>query len=596
MKKILVSILTLCFAAMSVQVSAEAYTDEQGVVYDVTGVVGKVTGYVGKLPNVVIPSPVKMTGTDQEFYVTIIGKDAFAENEYLESITLPEDLDVIREYAFYKCKMLYKVVFAEGTTLDTICNRAFSDCTGLIDIEIPAYTKKDGGEVSVFPKFKSSSSQTFYNFNGVPNIGYKLTISDSRKYPKGYDHNWGAKMKNGIVSGYLLYEGTDTEKTTLKLCSPAAKGSIVIPESTTKIISQAFADCKYMTSVVIPASISTVESRIFIGCSGLTSIVCKCTTPPVSAYYSDQSPEFAGVNKDIPVYVPEGSIGAYQNAKGWDQFNNYKAWSQEEEDELSKCTLTLGVNDESMGSVTGAGTYDGGSDVKIEAKANEGFVFVQWSDGVTENPRTLKVTSDMTLSAIFKDKNADPDKFLVTLMVSDPNAGEVTGSGSYELGETVIIEAKAKDGYKFVNWSDGNTSPVRTIIIDKNLALTANFEALGQTYTITASVNDATMGIVQGAGKYAENAQVKLLAIPNTGFDFVQWSDGDKSNPRVVVVTQDSAFVAEFAKKEEPEPKPEEGLDGVQGTEYRVQKTVIDGQLYIIRENAIYDARGKRVK
>ena len=595
MKKILVSILTLCFAAMSVQVSAEAYTDEQGVVYDVTGVVGKVTGYVGKLPNVVIPSPVKKTGTDDEFYVTSIDKDAFSENTYLESITLPEDLESIGEYAFYKCTMLYRVVFAEGTKLREIYNRAFSGCTSLIDIEIPAYTELDEGETTVYPKFRSSITY-YYHFQDVPNIGYKLKISDTRKYPKGYDTNWGAKMKNGIVSGYLLYPEGDTEKTTLRLCSPAARGSIVIPESTTKIISGAFADCKNMTSVVIPASVSTVESRIFTGCSGLTSIVCKCTTPPVSAYYSDQSPEFAGVNKSIPVYVPEGSISAYQNAKGWDQFNNYQVWSQEQEDELSKCTLTLGVNDESMGSVTGAGTYDGGSDVKIEAKANEGFVFVQWSDGVTENPRTLKVTSDMTLTAIFKDKNADPDKFVVTLMVSDPNAGEVTGSGSYELGETIIIEAKAKDGYKFVNWSDGNTSPVRTIIVDKNLALTANFEALGQTYTITASVNDATMGIVQGAGKYAENAQVKLLAIPNTGFEFVKWSDGDTSNPRVVVVTQDSAFVAEFAKKEEPEPKPEEGLDGVQSTEYRVQKTVIDGQLYIMYEGTMYDVQGNRVK
>ena len=591
MKKILVSILTLCFAAMSVQVSAEAYTDEQGVVYEITGVVGKVTGYVGKLPNIVIPSPVKVTGSDKEFYVNAIDRKAFENNEYLECITLPEDLKYIREYAFCNCKMLYKVVFAEGTKMDTIDNRAFSDCIGLLDIEVPAYLDGDG---IVMPRFKSTSSQTFYNFQNAPNVGYHFTVSDKRKYPKGYDHNWGAKMKNGIVSGYLLYEEEDTEKTTLKCCSKAARGSIVIPESTTKIISGAFVDCKHMTSVVIPASVSTVESRIFTGCSGLTSIVCKCTTPPVSAYYDEKTPEFVDVDKSIPVYVPEGLISAYQNAKGWNQFNNYQPWSKEAEEELSKCTLTLSVNDENMGSVTGAGTYDGGSDVKIEATAKEGFIFVQWSDGVTENPRTLKVTSDMTMIAIFKDKNADPDKFLVTLMVSDPNAGEVTGSGSYALGETVIIEAKAKDGYKFVNWSDGNTSPVRTLIIDKNLALTANFEAIGAFVTITASVNDTTMGIVQGAGKYAENAQVKLLAIPREGYQFVQWSDGDKSNPRMFVATKDSAFVAEFAAKSE-EPK-DEALEGVQSTEYRVQKTVIDGQLYIIRENAIYDARGKRVK
>lgn len=597
MKKILVSLLTICLAAMSVQVSAEAYTDEQGVVYEVSGASGKVTGYIGKLPNIVIPSPVKITGTEDEFYVTTIGKDAFSENTYLECITLPEDLEIIDEYAFYKCTMLYRVVFAEGTRLQEIKNRAFSDCTGLIDIEIPAYTVKEGGETTVYPKFRSTSSTYFYNFQGVPNIGYKLVISDTRRYPKGYDSNWGARMKNGVVEGYLLYPTGDTGKTDLRFCSQAAKGSIVIPESTTSIRSQAFADCKKISSIVIPGTISSIESRVFIGCSGLTSLVCKCETPPVSAYYSDKSPEFDGVDKSIPVYVPETSIDKYKAADGWKLFTNYKAWSKEEEEQISKCTLTLTVNDPAMGSVTGAGTYDGGSDVTIEAKANDGYKFVQWSDNVVENPRQLKVTSDLILTAIFASKDADPDKFIVTLLVNDEKMGEVSGAGTYDRGATVIVEAKAKEGYKFVKWNDENKIAVRTFIIDKNIALTAIFEAIapaGQTFTITASANDASMGTVQGAGQYAENAEVKLLAIPNEGYKFVKWSDGDTSNPRVFKATADAAFVAEFEKK--PDEPSEEGLDDVLSTDYKVRKTFIDGQLYIIRADGIYDARGARVK
>ncbi|MGM9746328.1 MAG: InlB B-repeat-containing protein, partial [Paludibacteraceae bacterium] len=54
-------------------------------------------------------------------------------------------------------------------------------------------------------------------------------------------------------------------------------------------------------------------------------------------------------------------------------------------------------------------------------------------------------------------------------------------------------------------------------------------------------------GTVTGAGTYAYGTQVELTATPNTGYYFVQWNDGNKDNPRQVVVTQDSTFTAEFA-------------------------------------------------
>ncbi len=58
--------------------------------------------------------------------------------------------------------------------------------------------------------------------------------------------------------------------------------------------------------------------------------------------------------------------------------------------------------DAAMGTVTGAGVYLVGSEVVIEAVANEGFEFVQWSDGVKEARRTLTITADITLTAEFK--------------------------------------------------------------------------------------------------------------------------------------------------------------------------------------------------
>ncbi len=64
-------------------------------------------------------------------------------------------------------------------------------------------------------------------------------------------------------------------------------------------------------------------------------------------------------------------------------------------------TITLSVNDATMGTVSGAGEYEKDTEVTIEATANEGFEFVTWSDDVTDNPRTITVTADLSLTANF---------------------------------------------------------------------------------------------------------------------------------------------------------------------------------------------------
>ena len=65
---------------------------------------------------------------------------------------------------------------------------------------------------------------------------------------------------------------------------------------------------------------------------------------------------------------------------------------------VSTPTITLTVNNEAMGSATY--TLDGNTAV-LTATANEGYSFLTWSDGNTENPRTVTITSDTAFMAIF---------------------------------------------------------------------------------------------------------------------------------------------------------------------------------------------------
>ena len=67
-----------------------------------------------------------------------------------------------------------------------------------------------------------------------------------------------------------------------------------------------------------------------------------------------------------------------------------------------KRTLTVCSANESQGSVSGGGAFNEGSTQTVRATPKTGFAFDKWSDGSTQNPRTVKLTSDLTLTASFK--------------------------------------------------------------------------------------------------------------------------------------------------------------------------------------------------
>jgi PKD repeat protein len=64
---------------------------------------------------------------------------------------------------------------------------------------------------------------------------------------------------------------------------------------------------------------------------------------------------------------------------------------------------------------------------------------------------------------------------------------------------------------------------------------------------VTVSANDSVMGTVTGSGYYPKNTIVSIIsAMPNFGYRFVQWNDGDITNPRTIIATQDTIFTAIF--------------------------------------------------
>ena len=73
----------------------------------------------------------------------------------------------------------------------------------------------------------------------------------------------------------------------------------------------------------------------------------------------------------------------------------------------AKKTLKVNLLPPQGGVVKGAGTYDAGSSVTVEATANAGFKFSQWDDGSTSPSRVVKMDKDVTLSAFFTADETD---------------------------------------------------------------------------------------------------------------------------------------------------------------------------------------------
>jgi uncharacterized repeat protein (TIGR02543 family) len=158
------------------------------------------------------------------------------------------------------------------------------------------------------------------------------------------------------------------------------------------------------------------------------------------------------------------------------------------------------------GTVSGGGTYAAGSQPEISASANSGWAFTGWSDGNTQNPRTITAPSGgATYTADFQQSTAT-----ITVLASPSNAGTVSGGGTYAAGSQPQISASANSGWTFAGWSDGNTQNPRTVTVPASgsATYTADFTAVGQS-NFSIQLNPATMTVAQGgAGTYSVNTQI----------------------------------------------------------------------------------------
>ena len=219
--------------------------------------IGEEMFYQSKLKTVVIPAN-----------ATTIGNSAFEQCASLISIDIPANVETIGTAVFGGCSSLATVTFENGSQLKTIgggsySSGAFSDCTALTSIEIPASVETI--EAAAFKGCSSLATVTFENGSQLKTIG-------------GGSSYYGAFSDCTALTSIEIPASVETIKASaFKGCSSLAtvtfeNGSQLKTIEGGYPSSGTFADCTALTSIEIPASVETIEAAAFKGCSSLATV------------------------------------------------------------------------------------------------------------------------------------------------------------------------------------------------------------------------------------------------------------------------------------------------------------------------------------
>ncbi len=288
----------------------------------------------------------------------------------------------IEEWVFYNCSSLTSVTIANSVI--SIENNAFYNCRSLTYISIGNSLTYIG-----YDAFYNCSSLNTLNFNAI-----------------------------NCNDFYNLSPFFDCPITTINIGDSVQR----IPNRFAKELSS-------LTSVNIGNNVTSIGNKAFEGCSSLQNVTCLATTSPTL----EDNTVFPSSNI-ATLTIPCGSSEDYSTST-WNMF--FAGRISE-----SGYNVEVSVNDETFGSVAVESDCSTGT---LTATANEGYRFVIWNDGNTDNPRTVALTSDTAFTAIFAlidessllEAEAESISFF-----PNPTKSEITFSQAIEKVEVIDLTGK----------------------------------------------------------------------------------------------------------------------------------------------------------
>ena len=412
-----VAMMMLSLQAMAYQFS---YTHQGKTLYynatsdstvEVTYYAGNNDNYIYVSGDLVIPSTITCNGTT--YSVTSIRSIAFICCTDLITVSIPNSVTSIGERAFDGCNKLTSVNIPNSVT--SIARGVFRGCLNLSSIDIPSSVTSIGElafeycleltSVNIPNSVTSIGKSAFYGC-GLTSVSIPNSITSIG--------NETFEYCNSLTSVTIPNSVTSIGDDAFKYCSRLT--SVTIPNSVTSIGDFAFSNCDGLTSVSIPNSVTSIGWGAFSSCRGLTSVSigtgvtsirenafyycgvlnsvkCSAPTPPSVA-----SSSFASTSSTCTLTVSCVSLDAYIES---DWNTCFEGRILNDTTEEFPFEVIASANDLAMGSV----------DINNGERCNQRILtatpascyrFVAWSDNNTDNPRTIRVTQDTTLTANFE--------------------------------------------------------------------------------------------------------------------------------------------------------------------------------------------------
>ena len=440
--------------------------------------------------------------------VSIIEKAAFQNCSSLTSVEIPNSIDSIRIQTFYGCSSLTSVTIPNN--IIRLSTGAFANCSSLTTLNFnaincssfdvnhnsfmncPISTINIGDGVQRIPDgFAMNSLVTSIDIpNSVTSIGYSAFYGCSSLTSVNIP-NSVTSIEYNTFSGCCSLTSVDIPNSVTYIGNGAFYGcssltSVTIPNGVTSIGGGAFKNCSGLSSVTIPNGVTSIGEDAFYGCSSLTSmtvemnnipnlsniglnstlqnltlgenvtsiasgafntsaflqnVTCLATTPPTL----EDNTVFPYPNI-ATLTGPCGTLEAYSAPTSY--WNVFFAGRISE----SGYNVEVSVNDETFGSVA---VESDCSTATLTATANEGYRFVIWNDGNTDNPRTVALTSDTAFTAIFalidNSSLSEDAEFAELSVYPNPTRGKVTFNQAIEKVEVIDLSGKTLQTYENAN-------------------------------------------------------------------------------------------------------------------------------------------------
>lgn len=427
----------------------------------------------------VLPDTVTHNGIN--YTVRAVGELAFYKCPIF-SVAMPNTVDSVGRYAFGECPYLSEITFSN--TLRYIGKGAFC-ALNLGDVILPSsvrvlgngafncsnittITLNDSIEVletdclsgnkftSIYiPASVRSITSPCRGFFGVRDYINSIVVDPNNPY---YDSRDNCNAIINSTTGELVQ---------------ACKNS-TIPMGVYRVSSRALAGCSFET-LIIPNTVRFIGIEEWGGDPGICHINKIVLSSPtiIANIHGNPFDTLQILNENPPsleieyldnygclIVVPCNTLADYQSSSPWNQFTNMHEYG----------TPQITVNAEHGTATVDAYPTCGNDTATVSATADSNYHFVRWSDGSTQNPYTLVLTGNTTLTAIFAI-----DSVLVRATPANPLKGAVMGGGVVPLNSTTTLTAIPLGSNIFLTWSNGVTDNPYTLTATSDTTLQAYF-------------------------------------------------------------------------------------------------------------------------